>query len=263
MASFDIIEAAGQGYRQIWAERQYLARLAFIPVMVKFICLTAVAALDLQTSFIRQALISLPYYFTEGWMLAHVVRFVYLGQRWPSIPTGNNAVDEMVLRERFRGVMAGTIVYVLICMLRMAVMGWFVQTEGVVANTPPEQVSPLLMLSMLVATVAVFWGVRLGWLFMPAALNYPMKNFLRALGGMQVSLYMIGLWLVCVVPLTFVFQLIVSEVAPVSKSMEFILVLGQTVVSTMTVLITTAVMCWGIRQIMMPDKKKPPGARRR
>lgn len=261
MASFDISEAAANGYRMAWQERRYLVRLAFVPVMVKFICFVVTVVMGAQGDFIRQALICLPYYLAEGWLLAHVVRLFYLGQRWPFRGTGDAVADEALLYTRFRGVMAGAIIYALICFVRAGLMQLSLLVMP--AEGGQVQLAPGMGVLMVMLLLLLFWAVRLAWLNVPAALNYPITHFLRALGGYRISFSLAGTWLICVVPLTFLSLLLVGGLPGAEEGAElaqFISLLVHAVVSTVVVIITTLAMAWGFRQVMLPEQKKmPPG----
>jgi hypothetical protein len=271
MAAFDVIDAAMQGYRQVWAERRYLMRLALVPVLIKFVCTVTVLSLGAEQNFLRQAFLFLPDYFTEGWLLAHVVRLQFLGQRWPFRPTGDNAADEIVLRERFRGVMAGTILYVLSRFL-FAGMLYVADIAQAAATIPPgaTELPPGAtgaVVTMTVLFVGFLWGFRLMWIFIPAALNVPVRDFLRALGrGFMPSIYMIGAWLICFVPVMFAFRLAGSFIVglaggEMSAGLQFILTFGQAIVETASIIMSTIAIGWGVAQMAAPqvEKKRPDG----
>ena len=122
MAAFDVIEAGGKGYSFAWAERRYLLRLALVPLLIKLVCHTVVLTFEWQTDFMRQALVMLPSYFADGWLMAHLVRLVFLEQRWPFRPTGNKEQDLTVLEDRARGVLSGVLVFALIKFLLAGVV---------------------------------------------------------------------------------------------------------------------------------------------
>lgn len=252
MASFDIIEAAGYGYRTVWAERAYFLRLAFVPIAVKFACMILIFGFDLETKFVAQALVSLPYLFTEGWMLSHAVRFVLLGQRWPFRPTGDNRADESVLRDRFRGVMAGTLTYVVARFLLAGLFSVIYGTEQGLAAREVE-VSFGLFTAMVLFLGFFIWGFRLLWIFIPMAVNYAPMAYLTVLRGMSSSLYLIGAWLVSLVPLLFLFRFVTSLAMPVPMALEFILTLGQVAVDTATTLIGTLAITAGLRHVIKAE----------
>lgn len=272
MASFDVIDAAMQGYRQIWAERRYLMRLALIPILVKFVCTVTVMALGVEQNFLRQALLFLPAYFTEGWLLSHVVRLQFLGQRWPFRPTGDNAADEIVLRDRFRGVMGGTIVYALTRFLFAGALQLMQKAqEGMVGAQTAQVVTGPMMgaaVAMLVLFVMFLWAFRLMWLFIPVALNVPAAGCVRAVGrGMMPSIYMIGAWLICFVPLIFLFQIVGSFMLGMAGGMtpplEFSLTFVQVVIEAASMIMTTIAIATGMAQMMNPPAAKVPPRRRK
>lgn len=268
MASFDVIDAAQYGYRQIWAERRYLMRLALVPVMVKFVCLVTVMALDLGNNYLRQALVFLPDYFTEGWMLAHVVRLAFLGQRWPFRPTGDNTADEMILRDRFSGVMAGTLVYVLIKFFATGLLHFLLAAEAEMTRAAEaQQLSGGVFFLVLGLLVAMIWAVRLVWVYIPVALNFPVRDYLRAVGrGLMPSFYLLGAWLVCTIPLVFLLKMFATFLVVLaggqSAGVEFIVAALQAGTETTTKIIATFAVGWGIAQMMAPPEKRAPGNKR-
>lgn len=204
MAAFDVIGSAAKAYRFTWAERHYLARLAIVPVMVKLVCFVVIMSFGWEREFIRQAIIMLPSYFTEGWLLSHTVRLIYFGQRWPFRPTGDKASDNSVFRDRARGISAGTIFYVL---LRFIQNGIFALAQSksyvegdTVAAAAPEPTLILFVLSLALLAAAV-WTFRFFWLFIPAAANYPIRNFIRRINGFSTSINLIATWMICFFPL--------------------------------------------------------------
>lgn len=267
MASFDVIDAAQHGYRQLWAERAYLMRLAMVPIFVKFICLVTAMTLDLGNNYIRHALIFLPDYFTEGWMLAHVVRLAFLGQRWPFRPTGDNAADELILRDRFRGVMAATLIYVLTRFIGAGALHFLLAADAAMTRSAEaEQLNGGVFLLALVTLIIMLWSVRLVWLYIPAALNFPARDYLRAVGrGLMPSFYMIGAWMVCTVPVIFIWKLLATFLIVLaggpSAGVEFMIAALQAGTETTTKIIATFALGWGIAQMMAPPERRPPGRR--
>ena len=99
----DVVESVDYGYRFLWRERAYLMHIAAAPLAIKAICLLVLIGLGWERDFIRSALVMLPAYFAEGWMLAHLIRLVFYDQRWPFQPTGDKARDQMLLQDRIFG----------------------------------------------------------------------------------------------------------------------------------------------------------------
>lgn len=256
-APFDITDNAVQAYRQIWAERHYLLRLAIVPVLVKFVCAVVVMSLNIESELLLQGLAYLPSYFTEGWMLAHLVRLVFLEQRWPFRPSGDNVADEALLRERFRGVMGGMLTYVLASFLLAGFMHLFMMS-GTYGASDKGSANIVGFMISLVLMGRMLWGFRLFWAFVPAALNYPVRDYLYALGGMRSSFYMLGTWLISFLPIVFLYLLfasfIMGMIGVLSAEMKFVFALGQIVAETASMMVSTVGIGFAIRAMMKPKQ---------
>jgi hypothetical protein len=220
MPSFDVINAAGKAYVLAWRERPYLFQLASVPLFIKYCGYLTVMTLNWEDNFIRQALVMLPSYFADGWMLSHVVRLIFLDQRWPFRPTGNPEEDVQRLHERAQGIMAGTILYALIEFLTTGLMQLLSVTGAKIWETPMQEAAPYAF-GTIAFGLAMFWGFRLIWLFIPAALGYSLRRFVNDIRGASTSLYLIGAWSVCFVPVFFFFRFIISLlVAPFGEDLQ-------------------------------------------
>lgn len=260
MAKFDIITAAANAYKTSWASRQYLLRLAAVPVALKLIFFTLASIYaggnDTEDSnYILFMLILVPALIAEGWMLAHWIRFLVLGQTWPFQPTGDVEADKAMLSIRARGVLSGMIVFVLINMaigfLNEIVATAMMPYMSLDAETDIDKVPPIIPVFSVFFLVFMFWGFRLLWLHIPFALNMPMRDYMQRLKGGMTSFYMIGVWVLCFAP----FILLLKFVGPV-----FLAALpGQAGVSAVTVLsilfdtlksiIATAGVTFGLKEI--------------
>jgi len=258
MAGFDITGSVSFGYRFVWAERRYLLYLAAVPLLVKFICNMTIIMLGWRMELIRQALILLPSYFTDGWMLSHLVRLIFLGQRWPFRPGGNRDLDMNMLQDRARGIMAGTVSFAVIEFLLAgfvdAVYGW-----SAVAFQEGRAQEPTFMTSMSIALVmALFiWMFRFLWFFIPAAINYPLSRYARDTASFRDSMRMVGAWLLCFIPLFVFFSVFLAPVflgGEKTVMKDFAEGLLTVTLDTIVALIATAGMAYGIRG-MMPDTR--------
>jgi hypothetical protein len=258
MASFDIIEASGKGYRLVWIERGYLARLAFVPVLVKLICYTVAVVMGWEAQFIRFSLAMLPSYLADGWMLAHLVRLIFLGQRWPFRPGPDPEEDAFNLAERALGVSRGLGVFALTRLLLAGVVSYGYEKLSAPYLAHPQEPPPaqfvLLAPVLLLATV---WGFRLIWLHIPAALNYSLRAFMRDIRGFATSFSMIAVWLVSMLPpilfYIFLMSLLMSPVrdaAHLPALAEFTLNIVHVVLDTVITLIATASISYGMIQMI-------------
>lgn len=250
MAKFDIINAAGHGYSQVWAERHYLMRLAFIPICLKFAALVTIFALGVEDQQIRMTLVMLPAYFAEGWMAAHFTRLVYFGQRWPFTPTGDARKDDANLMDRARGILSATVIYVLIQMVMAGIMAGMLAAQ--MDEIDPDRMD--MKMGAILLFVFTLWAFRFMWLYIPAAANLDLADFTRRLGGFGVSFYMIGVWLVCFVPgmvlmMGGTFPVIFDDSGQAGIWLKLCGLVVQSALEAIVVLLVTGAMAYGIREI--------------
>lgn len=207
MAYLDITSSTILAYKKVWEDRAYILRLASIPFMLKLFCFSvAYRYAGGVEDHIRFTLIMLPAYLAEGWMLAHFVRLLVFGQRWPFQPTGNLGADLAVLEVRARGVLSGMLVFVLINMA----LGLFIAfvSQFILPYIPQDASSAAevdipasVAFISVVFLIFIFWGFRLLWLYIPYATGMEWRPYVTALRGAMTSVHMMGLWLLCFVPI--------------------------------------------------------------
>ena len=269
-ARFDFVEATSKGYGFVWSNRALVAKLAGIPVLVKFGCLALIIALELSDNFLRQGLILLPSYFLEGWMLAYLVRTAIYDERGPAALSGNQSQDEIFLRERARAILAATLVYVLIKLvlsfstgIGMDFQNSLIGEDGAPAQDMPE--ASLMMMGAAFGVLAFFlWAFRFLWTNVSVALGYGFRELVFKLRGGMISFYMIGTWLLCFVPFALLLVLcsellmsILSEGADEPTALYRFLMTGvQAAIDTAISLVTAVAMAFGIREVMNGKSKK-------
>lgn len=266
MASYDVTDSAIKGYVLVWQERRYLFKLAIFPLLIKFVCAMTVIVNGLEFDFVKQALLMLPSYIADGWVMSHLVRLVYLDQRWPFRPSGHPQNDMAALRDRARGIMAGTICFALVEFLKTGYFGMFftlMAPPGTVPGQPPVALPPpdvtmsgvaaVLALALMVLTI---WSVRYLWLYIPAAAGFSGRDYLKRVGGLMGSVRLLGAWMICAVPLLFSFIMVVSLfLSPFQTpqgfppALDFLMNALRVAVSMVAGLITTAGMAYVIRTI--------------
>lgn len=212
--SFDLVTCVGKAYQFVWAERAYLLRLAAIPFLAKLVFFAvAYSAFSGEGNLWRMTLIMVPAWIIEGWMLAHFVRLILLNQRWPFRPTGEREVDLPVLQTRYRGVMGGAVAFALIQLL---IGGWFATLLMFVPvdfNAPPSQteLTPQAAVMACVLFGLALYAFRFLWLYVPAAVGADLRaSATRLTQGLMISLRLLGVWLLCAVPVMVVMQLFLA-----------------------------------------------------
>ncbi|NQZ14234.1 MAG: hypothetical protein HRT94_05365 [Alphaproteobacteria bacterium] len=214
MASFNTIDCASYAYQLVWRERQYLLKLALVPLVIKLAFFMVSLMYGESGNVIRMSLLLIPAYFAEGWMLCHFVRLMTNGQRWPYVMTGDDAKDLKAAKERGRPLLAGILGFVLI---NLSIALYFhvfsnlmpaEMLEGEVMN--PEDVPPGMFLNMTLMMAFVFLAFRFVWLYVPLAARMRPLEYIRKTNGVGISARMIGLWLICFVPAMVTMQFILS-----------------------------------------------------
>lgn len=223
--NFNMMDAAGYGFYRVWVERSYLLKLMMIPLIIKFACMISVMALGLEGNTLRQGLIMFPGIIAEGWVLAQFLRTLLKNERWPTV-LPNNIDDKLLdkLLTRARGIIASILAYALIGLsayfIRYITFGLVTGDFGANSPTSSEEIStmlnevdgdgkgfqmnPALFLPLLGLTVLMFWAFRLMYVFIPLSVLMPIKDYLKALGGMMASVKMLVLYFCTMTPIMFV-----------------------------------------------------------
>lgn len=203
---FDIFTSARDGYVQTWTHREYLLKLATIPVLIKLICFFSAYALDVDQTKFSYPLMMLPAYFAEGWLIAQFLRTMITGETWPIKIEGDPEKHFQKHLTRARGILAAIITFVLISILHGGLMVTVLDMrESMLAQTQDGNYSgdPLMVFVGFAGIFACLWAFRLFWLNIPMLVLMPVKTYLKALPGLMPSLHMLATWLLAIIPLSF------------------------------------------------------------
>ncbi len=256
MKKFDMAMAAGRAYTKIVEERRYLAKLIIFPVIIKFITLLVLFSHEMfQDNLIRAALIQIPSFFVTGWMLSHWVRLVYLDQYWPFKPSGDEKADMAALDDRARGILSGTIMFVLI---QLAVSALVAVISPMFEETDAEQMTSQQHFMVIALFVLMIWGFRYVWVYIPLAVNQQMRDFFRQVSHPGLSFYFIGTWLLCsamgiAIMFTFTVPIIhsASEGSPLAL---FVATAAHALVASVTDIIACSGMCYALKDLSGEEK---------
>lgn len=256
MAKFDFVEAAAAGYRFVWAERRNIAPFATIPLLVKIGCYAAVAFWGLEDNYLRQGLLLLPGYFMEGFVVAIVIRMALFGENYNRL--FEMAQDKAVVPDHIsRSILACVAIY----LLTKLVSSFF---AGIVMNAMPE-LKGISTVTSLMILVFAFWAFRFFWLYVPAAMDISIPNFIHKIRGFMTSFYLAGFWMVCCVPFLILllgFVKIMAIVFPEGGGVVSIVanIIGMAVahsfVELLIALISAVGMGYAVRSMM--NGPKPP-----
>jgi hypothetical protein len=259
----DVIESVDYGYRFLWREHAYLMRIAVAPVAIKIICLLILVGLGWEQNFIRSALVMLPSYFAEGWMLAHLIRLVFYDQRWPFQPTGDQTRDTMLLQDRIFGVTGGALFYVLIKFLLSGLLAFLARMQAAVIQTDPAlrgEPSEIAIIAALLILLATLWSFRLIFLYVPASAGISVRPLILQRRGLLVSIQLMGIWLVSFVPFAMLLLLLttglVGEGQSVTMANRLLIVVIQAVCDTLISVVSTMGIAFALRKIL--ENQAPP-----
>jgi hypothetical protein len=284
---FDLIEAAGFGYRCVWDERAYLFRLALIPVLLKLVCTLVIFHFNFENDFLKQGLIMLPASLAEGWLLAQFLRTLLMQERWPITLPINPTQEQMdKIYRRAKGIVACCLVYVLISLCAYAAKFAYFEvdksaaqllqvgaevTQNAVATEPLKGVAPsggenpllesFKFIPAILAMVLGIWAFRLLWLYIPFSVLMNPMSFLRHLGGFMASVRLLGLFMITMIPLLltgiFISRLLISpflegtgDGAELQPFGEFIMIFISVLTEIVTVLVSTAAVAFSMRAFL-------------
>ncbi len=202
MASFDFIEATNKGYSYAWTNRAVITKLGLYPVLVKFVCLVCVSAFGYEDNLLRSGLLMIPSYFLEGWLIAHLLRMAFYSDIGVNL-SGDPSRDERALQDKSKDLLAGTIVYVLLRLIGMALVG-SLGVDGAAMSKPPEteqDPSVFMFISAMMVLMLFFWMFRIYFIYIPVTLGYSMREYFMKLAGMASSFYILAAWMLCFLPL--------------------------------------------------------------
>lgn len=270
------MDAAGYGFYRVWDERVYLLKLAMIPLLIKFACMIAIMVLEIEGNILRQGLILFPGVLAEGWVLAQFLRTLLKGERWPTIlppDIDDKILDKLLMRAR--GIVAATLAYGLISlalyMIRYLafglVLGDFQASQDDVSDflARPElgsqekaDMNPWMIFPLLLSVVALLWGFRLLWVYIPLSILMPVDEYLTKIRGIMSSVKMIILYFCTMVPVMFVLIVISRLVFGISEGIldngesvaRFIMLFFAVIADTVVWLVSTAAFVWAMKDFL-------------
>ena len=271
MANFDFVESASKGYKFLWDERILILRLATIPFAIKLASFIGVTCIDFNENYLRHGLFLLPSYFVEGWLIMQLIRFAILGERGQAnfikanFIKANSTKDEInnqndeLFQARRRGILAGIIIYVISKLLLSffsALILMNVPTQETVASSNITDTQSFIIGTAML--LVMIWGFRFVWLYIPAALDYSVSNFLHRIKSFTSSFSMIGLWLLSFVPimlLLLTFSKILATTFPgveediASVTYRYGMAVVQGVLDLVIAIVSSIGMAYGIQSI--------------
>lgn len=201
-----ILKCAIMGHKTVWQHRSFILKIALLPLLVKALCTLVVYNMQVDIFHLRFFLVMLPSYILDGWLIAHVLRLLLLNEKHIEFPVRNPAVKATILFSVLAMMIQGGIVSLLPNTMDMLGL------EKVTANWKPNIIE---FGFYVLALVMAIWAMRLIWLYLPLSIGSSMKEFLREIKGYGTSIYMIGVWLAAMLPITIVLVLLPALTVPI------------------------------------------------
>lgn len=263
MFRFEFIDSAASAYRFVVVQHQALYQMALVPFLIKLASFVLIVALNLDENFLRQGLVLLPSYFVEGWLVGKVLRFAVFGEIWPQALTGDPQKDAMLYAERSKALKATMIVYVLIKMVLALITSYALSADAAyqassAASEDPGTVSMIIAVGLL---FILLWSFRLLWLYIPVALGQSVKGFIMRLKSFSTSLYMLGTWFLCFIPVALLLLMVAQAVGSIFSielaveppvAYTYFMVVVQAFVELLTAIVSSVAMAYTISALYKP-----------
>jgi hypothetical protein len=257
MARFDFVESTARAYQYSWANRHEILALAAPALTFKILSLLIALNFLSDLSILRQNLLIIPAYYFEGWVIIGIMaRAVW--------PVGRSAEEEAGMRQYIQ---AGAIAYVLIKLMLSFIMGMTLAEQ---MNLDAGEQSPAPSGAMLLLLLAIIgfliWSFRFLWLYVPLGLGYSAQSFLLVFKGFQSSFYMMGVWLLTLMPIGLIllmFSGVLNIIFPQTEGVPLttpyinMLSIVQAFLDFVMSLVASLGMAFGIHSVMSGESRKP------
>lgn len=196
----DIILAIGRGAKFAWAERLWLSYYAVWPIILGFAGLMLVAWYDVQHHVVWGTLALLPAALARSIYFFQSIRLYLLKQRINGLK--DPAFQDPAVRANFRLSVGCYIGFD----LGMTLVAFLVMTGAETFVSAGY----FYTLTMVVLCLTAIWALRWFLLYIPAAVGYPLKQYLYEVRGMRFSVWVMMIMLMTSVPVFMVMSIIMS-----------------------------------------------------
>jgi hypothetical protein len=164
-------------------------------------------------------------------------RLVLMGERIDYLPQ-----DENYLNERRRMMNYSVTVFLLFNMALTAISAWLQWT--VTSHAFGDNMA--ITLASLFFIGGMFWGLRFSVAYIVAAVGYPFRAFLQRSEGMEFSLRLLGMGLLCAFPVYLALELLLEILFPeltsnpAPETMSMVIVVSAPIAFAVPVLLNAA-----------------------
>ncbi len=217
-SSFSILRAVRNAYAFVGREWKYLLRLSLLPMGVSgasqlflfYQSIDVAAGGRIITTFESYAW-NLPATLLLGWFMFHETRLLLLGERGEALPAN---AEYLALRRVSMKI--SILIWALFNMGWSGLLGYHEWMAGV--QLQDQSFWPVGLGAVLVG--AFFWSLRFSVAHILAAVDYPVRQYVRQVDGLGISLRLAGMWLLASIPVLMGFILLAEILVPDVKSIN-------------------------------------------
>jgi hypothetical protein len=191
----------------------------------------------------------LPAFLAEGWLMAVIARMVFFENSKDSVPLWSG-----------KPAMAGMVAFALIKYLQTGIIDLLDNAHTIEPETS-DVTGGMFLLAAAIFALSL-WVFKFLWVYVPLSANLSLKNISRLLRGPFLSFYMMGIWLLCIVPAFIFMAAITSSVIEPYRNAAEIPVIAQTILLVFQAgldivagILATAAMAYAFRSMIESRKQ--------
>ena len=190
MNRFPVFDCIGRGLRQAWADRAFLLSMMVMPLVVMFASAFIIMNIYDPDSLLLTAVVLLPSEFLKAVFIVLYFRFLMLGEVLrPELDAGKE--------EKARAITGGVLAIVTVNFLFIGALQFLMTLNQMVEGGQASAYAAPIFLLLVGLMGAMIWAMRFLFLYVPIALNRPVKPFFDDYPGFSGSLRIVLLILGC------------------------------------------------------------------
>lgn len=244
---FNIFESVRSAYIFAGNEWRYLLKVGLFPMTVQILTSLILQFWVGETSSIESYLWSLPATVLFAWYVFLEMRLLLLGERLDRLPS-----DSALRVDRRQAMKVSVLIYLLFSMSMAAADAYLT----IAADSNQQEVNFLITFGGVFVLGGILWGIRFSVAPILASVSQPIRPVLRKVEGMIFSFQLIGMGILCLFPVIFLFLfpvaiLVVKLTFPMtSMKLGLLVALGGAPASLITVTLLNASIAYMLKQIL-------------
>ncbi len=252
---FKITQAVIRGCNFVFAEAEYLLRLSLIPLVLSLVCGFYIELVHAEAGLIERFLWELPATIAFAWYMFLITRRIMTGERIDRMTRA-----ELLAFPRQRSMRVSVITALLFNML-MTSFAAFIIWNAQKNIAIPQDENRMMAVVFMFCVGAAFWALRLGFAPILGAIDAPIRKFLFLVNGMGFSFRVIGLVILCIMPVSFVegvfVSVILKDYTPFERALTpeelYMLIPLNAVTSLVAYTLLNASACFALKEIFARD----------